>query len=252
MEMLIDFLLKKYINSNSPTPLYLQIKQGIAAAIDENRLEHGTMLPSERSLSQQLGVSRATVVKALSLLMAEDKIIKKQGKGTIINKPIEFSLLKGGFYSQLQGSGKVTSQWLARELIKANDHLSQLLGIDIGGLVSRLKRIRQLNDEPISLETIYVKQQYLPRPERFNGSLYKYWQQNNIIPYSHEYELSVYQPSEEEKIMLEVRKNIPLIKICFTTYNSNSDILEAGYMICHSDFYKFKFKIQANNLHSQR
>lgn len=30
--------------------------------------------------------------------------------------------------------------------------------------------------------------------------------------HSHEYELSIYHPSEAEKIMLEVRENIPLIK----------------------------------------
>lgn len=36
------------------------------------------------------------------------------------------------------------------------------------------------------------------------------------LQHSHEYELRIYHPSEAEKIMLEVRENIPLIKISLT------------------------------------
>ena len=66
-----DFLtfLQHRLDQQSTVPLYLQLKQGIEEAITQKQLTHGCVLPSERRLSQSLGVSRVTVVKALDLLL---------------------------------------------------------------------------------------------------------------------------------------------------------------------------------------
>lgn len=68
-----DFLtfLQHRFDQQSTVPLYIQLKQGIEDAITQKMLTHGCVLPSERRLSQSLGVSRVTVVKALDLLLKQ-------------------------------------------------------------------------------------------------------------------------------------------------------------------------------------
>ncbi|MEM8456882.1 GntR family transcriptional regulator [Morganella morganii] len=53
-----DFLtfLQHRLDQQSTVPLYLQLKQGIEEAITQKQLTHGCVLPSERRLSQSLGV----------------------------------------------------------------------------------------------------------------------------------------------------------------------------------------------------
>lgn len=101
-----DFLtfLQHRLDQQSTVPLYLQLKQGIEEAITQKQLTHGCVLPSERRLSQSLGVSRVTVVKALDLLLKQGLVVKHHGKGTQINLPVQYNLSGGGFSAQAAGS----------------------------------------------------------------------------------------------------------------------------------------------------
>ena len=64
---LLEYI-KGRLNAEAPAPLYIQLKQAIEAAMTERLLTHGSILPSERKMSQTLELSRVTVVKALSLI----------------------------------------------------------------------------------------------------------------------------------------------------------------------------------------
>ncbi|MGY1488950.1 MocR-like pyridoxine biosynthesis transcription factor PdxR [Methylobacillus pratensis] len=74
--------------------LQTQIYEAIRNMILEGILEAGQRLPSSRSVSEQLGVSRNTVVLAYSRLAAEDYIASEIKIGIYVNKKIpEVSLL---------------------------------------------------------------------------------------------------------------------------------------------------------------
>lgn len=62
----------------------LQAKNLIAEYILRQRVAKHFRLPAERVLADQLGYSRATVGKALSILEGEGVIIRKKGSGTFI------------------------------------------------------------------------------------------------------------------------------------------------------------------------
>lgn len=63
------------------TPLYWQIADQIKAMIISGNMADGTILPSERSLAQRLGVHRNTVIKAYSHLKDQELIDSFQGIG---------------------------------------------------------------------------------------------------------------------------------------------------------------------------
>lgn len=56
------------IDKTSPTPAYLQLKNGLAGAIASGGIRAGEALPSERELADALAISRMTVRRALEEL----------------------------------------------------------------------------------------------------------------------------------------------------------------------------------------
>ena len=69
------------VDKSIRTPLYWQIADQIKAMIIEGQMADGSILPSERSLAQMLGVHRNTIIKAYSHLRDQELIDSLQGVG---------------------------------------------------------------------------------------------------------------------------------------------------------------------------
>ncbi|WP_285488158.1 GntR family transcriptional regulator [Amycolatopsis taiwanensis] len=65
-------------------PLYAQVARLLAAQIAGGVYGAGDLLPSEPGLAKELGVSRATIVKAFDTLHREGLIQRQQGRGTFV------------------------------------------------------------------------------------------------------------------------------------------------------------------------
>jgi GntR family transcriptional regulator len=76
------------INHGSATPLSVQVAADVEAEIDAGRLAPDTRLPSEVELSQQYGVARVTVRRAMELLRERGKVVTVQGRGTYVGRAL--------------------------------------------------------------------------------------------------------------------------------------------------------------------
>ena len=72
------------IDRASAIPVYRQIYNDINERVQSGDFSLGSMLPSESRLSSQYGVERATVRRALALLVDEGKAEKIPGLGTTL------------------------------------------------------------------------------------------------------------------------------------------------------------------------
>lgn len=72
------------LKPESTIPLYQQIYDHLRVAILERQLKQGTKLPSTRALSDELGVSRNTILSAYDQLTAEGYLESAEGKGTFV------------------------------------------------------------------------------------------------------------------------------------------------------------------------
>lgn len=77
----------KNINFKSGMPLYIQIENYIREDIKSGELKVGDKIPSEELLCKKFQVSKITVIRALRDLVNEELVIRKQGKGSFIDKP---------------------------------------------------------------------------------------------------------------------------------------------------------------------
>ena len=72
------------LDKKSGVPLYIQVKKQIMDLIKEGSLKVGTKMPTERELSQELGVSRNTISAAYKELELNGVLKSLQGKGTFV------------------------------------------------------------------------------------------------------------------------------------------------------------------------
>jgi len=72
------------ISNKSESPIYEQIKEQIRSAIIRDEIAEGEMLPSIRSLAQDLKISVITTMRAYNDLEAEGFIASVQGKGCFV------------------------------------------------------------------------------------------------------------------------------------------------------------------------
>src|SRR5512134_2479472 len=81
------------LHTLSPQPLYQQIYASLRMAILAGQLVGGTRLPSTRTLAQELGASRSTVINAFDQLLAEGYIYGVRGSGTYVARVLPEELL---------------------------------------------------------------------------------------------------------------------------------------------------------------
>ncbi|MCE5308345.1 MAG: GntR family transcriptional regulator, partial [Acidobacteriales bacterium] len=72
-------------DKSSGTPVYLQIAEGIREILKRGLMSAGTVLPPERILCEQYGVSRMTLRQAFDVLNREGLIETQRGRGTFVS-----------------------------------------------------------------------------------------------------------------------------------------------------------------------
>lgn len=72
------------VDPSSAVPIFRQIVDGLRAAIARGALESGGLLPSVRSLAEELGVNPNTVHRAFGELEREGLIASERGRGMVV------------------------------------------------------------------------------------------------------------------------------------------------------------------------
>jgi GntR family transcriptional regulator len=91
------------LNYRDPSPIYLQIKDGIRRLIATGVIQEGERLPSVRALASQLAINPNTIQRAYNELEAEEIIISIPGKGSFAaEKPDRDTLRRQELLQKLQ------------------------------------------------------------------------------------------------------------------------------------------------------
>src|SRR5262249_25058799 len=77
------------VDPGNPLPLYFQVYKSLLERIQRGEFLPGSFLPPERQLTEDYGVSRITIIKALDELAKEQYVKRQQGRGTVVVDPAE-------------------------------------------------------------------------------------------------------------------------------------------------------------------
>ena len=209
----------------SPTlsqPKYKEIADIFQQQIDRQERRSGDLLPTEKELMTEFGVSRVTVRKALALLEEKDLLTRIRGKGTYISgeKLHHNAFELTGFIEDVTAQGKRPgSKVIQFELITANEYLSKKLDIDVDDQVYALSRLRLINDEPEVLEKTYMSVAMFPdlSVEVLNHSKYEYIEKQKGLEIALSKEVIVVEIADEMLAsQLNININHPVLKVIST------------------------------------
>ncbi|MCB0101226.1 MAG: GntR family transcriptional regulator [Anaerolineales bacterium] len=155
-----------------------QVDEILLERIREGMYLPGIRMPSESELSDEFGVSRATVRTALAKLAASGIILRKQGDGTYVNAHIhEASAQFGNLWDLVQlieGNGyKPSIKFLTIEKRPACEKEALVLAIDKGEDVICLRRLFYADQQPVIFADNVIPYSLLKTPlESIDGSLH--------------------------------------------------------------------------------
>lgn len=139
-------------------PLYSQIKSMLVARVTRGEWAPGTIIPSEIQLAQELNVSQGTVRKAITELVENNVLVRRQGRGTFVaihnNDRALFH-----FFHIVNDSGKKAlpeCKTLFCRRKRASALQASKLNLPAGAQVIWIERVRSLDNLPTIIETIML------------------------------------------------------------------------------------------------
>lgn len=155
-----------------------QVDEILLERIRDGRYSPGSRIPSESELSDELGVSRATVRTALAKLSANGLIIRKQGDGTYVNARVrDASAHMGNLWDLVQlieGNGYKTSiQCISISMRAATGKEALALAVEEGDELICIRRLFLADQQPVILADNAIPASLLREPlEGIDGSLH--------------------------------------------------------------------------------
>ena len=140
-------------------PLYTRIQEYVADLILSGKLAPDSKIQSERDFSEDLGVSRMTVRRAITELVNEGLLERKHGSGTYVAKP-KLTYQAGELTNYIEAMQKrniaTASQLLDFDQVAASKRLAAFLELQIGDPIYRVSILRLANRVPVVLERVFV------------------------------------------------------------------------------------------------
>ena len=228
-------------------PLYNQLAHLLRDKID-NEMSTGNLLPSERELSQQYGLSRTTVRLALHELEKLGIVERIHGKGTFVAKTHtgEANLSEAySFTEHMKNLGRVPKTHILNfEIIEANKAIAKGLHLPMWEKVIHLKRLRLADDIPMMIEESYLPRKLFPflsEAECAKKPLYTIVEQDyafNIGVAEEEFSASL--ASDLEAKDLAIAENSAVLRLIRQTFTDTGQIVEYTRSVARADLFKYK------------
>jgi GntR family transcriptional regulator len=229
------------LDSESATPLYLQVRNGLARRILDGRFGADDALPSERTLAEQLGISRVTARKAIDALAQEGLILRRHGSGNYVAPMLQQPLTRlTSFTEELQQRGFVpSSRWVRRVVGAALPDELVALGLSPGARVARLERVRLADQTPMAHEASTLPTTIVPNPNAVKDSLYAFLAERDAVPARALQHIRATNATPRQAELLEIPPGHALLFITRVGYLQDGRCVELTHTWCRSDYYDF-------------
>ncbi|PYG85915.1 GntR family transcriptional regulator [Ruminiclostridium sufflavum DSM 19573] len=169
------------LNEDSLTPLYQQMMAEIKSKIEDGEYAYNEKIPSEEKLGKEYSVSRITVRRAIDELCTEGYLIKKQGKGTFVDKKKMHRKLEKtsdvlSFSEACRAVGMIPgARVIKRSVCIVHADERKFFGVPEDTPILYIQRVLSADGTPIQIENNYypyTKFKFLMEEPLENGSLF--------------------------------------------------------------------------------
>jgi GntR family transcriptional regulator len=225
---------------DSTPPRYAQVVAEIQRRIEHGSYPPGSLLPSEHQLGGEFGLSRPTIVKALSTLRQDGWIETQQGKGSFVRgRP---ALARAERTRPGHGVLELPEAELSGELVQAGvkvapPHVRALLGLEPGARAFVRQRLLTEDGEPVELASAWLPLEVaagtdLASAELLNESIRHHLLARKKIRLDHAVErITARQPIGEEAGLLGVAPDAPVLSVIVTAYDAASQPVQVSDLV---------------------
>ncbi len=160
------------ISRQSHIPLYIQVKEDIKKNIVAEKFAPGDTIPSEKDLMDAYKVGRATIREAITQLVTEGFVEKRQGVGTFVKgqgKSVAFEPFISLEYTMRSFGLSMENKILRRELVRNTPDITQASSIS-AEQVFLLERSRLIENDVVALEEFTFPGAFYERIKDFDFS----------------------------------------------------------------------------------
>jgi GntR family transcriptional regulator len=245
--------MKIRVDKTSAVPYYHQIKEAVRSLISSGSLKPGDMLPTEFSLSEQLGVSRLVVHRALRELVTDGLLIRQRSKGTFVAPPVTrgYSVI-GPLFSMTESLAKdglhPQNQILVQEVIPAVGAIRSGLALSEGARVLHLYSLRLVDGLPFAIEDMYLPAERFPALADLdlnNRSVYATLEKlYDAHPQEAKDVVAVGSATHDEARLLGINKGAPVMRVQRTSTDRRGLPVEFSKVVFHAERYQFVARVQ--------
>jgi GntR family transcriptional regulator len=230
-------------------PKYYLVKRHLLDLIGS--LPPGSLVPTERVLTVELGTSRTTVRRALSELVGEGRLVRRQGSGTYVAEPkISWPLQMTSFTEQASANGYSTStRLLEATRTRADEEVATRLAVRPGASIYFIERLRLVDDTPMAVETSHLSAARFPgliAELRKTSSLYRVLSETyDVRPVEAEETIETASASPREAELLDVDTGAPILVLGRHSFDASGNPIEYVRSWYRGDRYTFVARLSA-------
>lgn len=235
------------LDKKSPIPVYYQLRNIIQKKIQNGDYREGDLIPSERELSEDFGISRMTVRQAMNHMVAEGLLIREKGRGTFVAKRKIEQRNIDSFSESAKKKGLVPSTqvlYFAKE--PSREDIAEILGLSLTDSLYVIKRLRYANDIPVALEEVFIPVSLCPDLEKFelSNSLYRIINDSYGISIAYmDNVIEASTPTLEEKKLLRVSATSPVLRVSGVSFTSKDQKFSYERDVYRADQYAYNARI---------
>ncbi|MEU6067224.1 MULTISPECIES: GntR family transcriptional regulator [Streptomyces] len=222
-------------------PKYYAVKARIAALLEE--LGEGSLIPTERDLSERYDVARETVRQAVRELVLEGRL-RRQGRGTVVAGPkLEQPLSLASYTEGVRRQGRRPGRHLVGlDRFPCPEALAAEIGITRGEPVWHLERVLLADDERVGLESTYVAVSRVPRLDTDfepDSSFYLYLQEQGIGFGDADERIETVLATPREALLIGTPPALPMLLIHRVSRDTEGRPLERVRGLYRGDRFSF-------------
>lgn len=240
------------LRNNESTPLYKQLEEILRQQIEEGKFKSNQSIPSERVLCQKYKISRITVRQAISEMINEGILYRKQGKGTYVAKrKVTQGLARiVNFTRTVQDLGmKPSTKILGNEILPADLQLAKIFDISVTSQVLKLSLLGMGDEEPLVLYESYfplslgkkmAREAFQREKKKQSFSTYDlYGESSGVLPASVNQTFEAMTADERLSSLMHVKKGSAIFMVTSVFMAQDQRPLEFRKAMYRGDRYKF-------------
>ena len=228
-----------------------QLTARLERAVRDGHLRPHDRVPSERELSEGLGVSRMTVRAALQELVSGGTLYTIRGRGTFVSEQRLEQPLRGltSFTQDASARGRLaSSKVLSCSVIPAPLDLAGVFDVPAGTEIVRIYRLRLQDGLPLAIEASHVLHSLTPGLAAHDferESLYQVLRETYGLQLAWARQtLAASEPTLEEQHLLELPGPMPILRISRVTALADDRVAEFVRSAYRGDRFLFTVELR--------